>query len=822
VAAVDNLFWILVPVALGAGFLLGLAVAVLRRRPQPSSEPSAEEHRDHDRFRRRVMQATPDVVYVFDLVNQRVVYSNRPFEEHLGYTPEQIQAMAADPRGHLVHPNDLARAPALLARWETAADSDILESEYRLQDARGEWRWFVARSSVFRRDAAGRVRQLIGIATDVSARKRAEEALRQSEERYRVFLAQASEGIWRFEPERPIPVTLPPDKQIELFLNTAFLAECNDAMARMYGFAEAAELVGKRTSELLVGSDPQNWDSLRAFIASGYRLTDVESHETDRDGKPVIFLNNLVGLIEDGALVRAWGTQRDVTAARRAEEARRESEARFRDLFESSPDAIFVKALDGTVLDVNPEGCRLHGLERGDLVGRNGLDLVPPEQRGEVEQTFQRLAQGELTCVEGVSQTRDGRAIPVELRASRLTYSGQPALLLHVRDLTERRRLEEQLRQAHKMEAVGRLAGGVAHDFNNLLCAINGYASVLLRDLPSDHAMRADLEQIQQAGERATALTRQLLAFGRKQMLQPVVLDLNAVVVRIEQLLRRVIGEDVRLTTQLDPQLPRIKADPTQVEQVLLNLAVNARDAMPEGGTLTIRTGLTVMNGERPELRPGKHALLAVSDTGCGMDAETRARVFEPFFTTKEVGQGTGLGLATVYGIVRQSGGTIDVESEPGRGTLFTIYLPCADDSPAPAAPPLPAVTARGGEVVLLVEDQPEVRQVARRMLQLQGYQVLEARDGPEALEVQTRHVGPIDILITDVIMPGMSGRHLAEQLTALRPGLPVLFLSGHTGDAVLSRGVREESVAFLAKPFSADDLARKVREVLDSAGRQS
>jgi two-component system, cell cycle sensor histidine kinase and response regulator CckA len=526
----------------------------------------------------------------------------------------------------------------------------------------------------------------------------------------------------------------------------------------------------------------------------------------------------VIGFLLGLAVARARRPR--VTTRKRAEEALRESEARFRDLFESSPDAIFVEALDGTVLDINPEACRLHGLERGDIIGRHVLDLVPPEHHEEAAHTFRRLARGELTRVEGFSQTRDGRAIPVELRSSRLTYAGQPALLLHVRDLTERRRLEEQLRQAHKMEAVGRLAGGIAHDFNNLLCAIIGYASVLLHDLPSSHPTRSDLEQIQQAGERAAALTRQLLAFGRKQMLQPVVLDLNAIIARMEKLLRRLIGEDVQLLTELEPRLPGVKADPTQVEQVLLNLAVNARDAMPDGGTLTIRTGLALLDGERPELRPGPHALLAVTDTGCGMDEATRARVFEPFFTTKDVGRGTGLGLATVYGIVRQSGGAIDVESAPGRGALFTVYLPCATDAPA-ATPPPPPAGARGGEVVLLVEDQPEVRQIARRMLQQHGYAVLEARDGAEALAIHAQQAGRIHALVTDVIMPGMSGRELAEQLTGRQPGLPVLFLSGHTGDAVLRRGVCEENVAFLAKPFAPDELARKVREVLDRGAAQ-
>jgi signal transduction histidine kinase len=395
------------------------------------------------------------------------------------------------------------------------------------------------------------------------------------------------------------------------------------------------------------------------------------------------------------------------------------------------------------------------------------------------------------------------------------------------RDITDHKKLEEQLRQAQKMEAIGRLAGGVAHDFNNLLTVINGYSELVLEAVDRyDELVRPLVAEIHQAGARAAALTGQLLAFSRQQIVQPRPVDLNGLVSDLQRMLSRVIGEDIELTTTLRPGLDRVSADPAQLEQVILNLAVNARDAMPQGGRLTVRTENVHLkdgfaedfSGDLSEVLPGPYVRLSVSDTGRGMTAETLTHLFEPFFTTKESGQGTGLGLATVYGIVKQFGGHVRVQSELERGSTFEIHLPAlprqsaSHDSPADRQPP-----PRGSETILLVEDEDGVRAVATRMLRQLGYNVLAAADGPQALKLVGQQPGPIDLLLTDIVMPGMNGRQVAERIRAARADVKVLYMSGYTDDAILRHGISESEVAFVQKPFSMAMLARRVREILDA-----
>jgi len=371
------------------------------------------------------------------------------------------------------------------------------------------------------------------------------------------------------------------------------------------------------------------------------------------------------------------------------------------------------------------------------------------------------------------------------------------------------------------MDAIGRLAGGVAHDFNNLLVVIQSYAELVREDLPESDPARDDLGEVLSAARRAAALTKQLLAFSRSEAIQPVSLQLNDVVSGIQKMLHRIIGEDIELSTRLLPELGLIRADPGQLDQVILNLSVNARDAMPNGGQLVIETQNVSPDSDyvdaHSNIVPGELVMLSVSDTGTGMDADTQRRIFEPFFTTKEVGKGTGLGLATVYGIVKQSGGYISVYSEPGRGTSFKIYLPRIDAAEPQAAAAEAAVPLDGSETVLVAEDEDAVRQIIEKALQARGYTVMVARDGNEALAIAGRHAGQIDLLVTDVVMPDMNGRALSERLTHVRPTIKTLYLSGYTDDAILHHGVLEEGVAFLQKPFSLGALARKVREVIEA-----
>jgi PAS domain S-box-containing protein len=524
-----------------------------------------------------------------------------------------------------------------------------------------------------------------------------------------------------------------------------------------------------------------------------------------------------------GVLVRLA----EVTERKRAEEAR----SRLAAIVESSEDAIIGETPEGVISSWNPGAERLYGYSAQEVIGRPVSLLVPPDRSEESQVITERVRRGErLDPLETVRRRKDGTPVEVAVTVSPIR-DGQGHLVgasSIAQDITPRKRMEralqeseERFRQAQKMESVGRLAGGVAHDFNNLLTVINGYSELLLRQPRLEARTRDLLGEIQKAGEQAARVTGQLLAFSRKSILQPGVLDLNAVLGNLEKMLRRLIGEDVELAVLPGAGLGLVRADPGQIEQVLINLAVNARDAMPRGGTLTVETGNTFLGegyaGAYPEFKPGPYVMLAVKDTGCGMDQQTQAHLFEPFFTTKGVGQGTGLGLATVYGIVKQSAGHIEVRSEVGVGTTFTVYLP-AIETVAPSGKSHPGLRRMpaGRETVLLVEDEEGVRALGREVLKKCGYTVLEAGDGDEALGVAARQPGPIHLLVTDVVMPRLGGRELAERLRAARPEIKVLYMSGYTDDAVIRHGLMEAEHALLQKPFGGAALAAKVREVLD------
>jgi two-component system cell cycle sensor histidine kinase/response regulator CckA len=509
---------------------------------------------------------------------------------------------------------------------------------------------------------------------------------------------------------------------------------------------------------------------------------------------------------------------------RTAEEALRESEKRLHAILDNSPALIFLKDPEGRYLYVNPQFGRVTTLAPEQILGKTDDEIFPRAQAAAFRANDLKVLQtGAALEFEEAGQYLDGLHTSIVAKFPLRNTEGTVYAICGIAtDITDRKSLEEQLRQSQKMEAVGQLAAGMAHDINNMLTVINGYSELMLRSLPGGDPHRATVEQIRRAGERTATLTRQLLAFSRQQVLQPKVLDLNAVVANMETMLHRVIGEDFDLLTILSPGLATVQADPGQIEQILLNLVVNARDAMPAGGRLAIETADVVLDTDYARrhvaVTPGRYVMLAVSDNGCGMDAATQARIFEPFFTTKEKGKGTGLGLSMVYGIVKQSGGHIQVYSEPGRGTSFRIYLPRTEGvveavEPERAQEPLHP----GSETILLVEDEAGVRNLAKAVLQTQGYTVLDAAQGDAALRLVGQHEGLIHLMVTDMVMPEMSGRELAERLKPLRPNMKVLVMSGYTDKAMLHHGELDPGMAFLQKPFTPQTLASKVREVLDA-----
>src|SRR5437763_3989386 len=508
----------------------------------------------------------------------------------------------------------------------------------------------------------------------------------------------------------------------------------------------------------------------------------------------------------------------------------RATEASFATLVEYAPVGIYRSSPEGRFLSVNAAVVRMLGYETAPEVLNLDMAQDVYADAAERQRLVERAAISDVQAdnVDATGERRDGRLLTVQLsvRAVRNAAGRVDYYETFVRDVTDQRRLQQQVLQSQKMEAVGRLAGGVAHDFNNLLTVITSYSDLVLEGLAPGDAKRDDLEQVRKAADGAAALTRQLLAFSRQQVVEPRVVSLNTVVEGLQKILRRVIGEDIEVTIALAPDLESVRADVGQLEQVLMNLVVNARDAMPTGGRLTVETANVEHDPEYARDREAaavrRFAMLAVTDTGCGMDEATKARIFEPFFTTKETGKGTGLGLATVYGIVKQAGGFIWVYSEPGQGTSFKIYLPAVDATAERTTAAATTPAPRGTETVLLVEDAAAVRAVTKQILERQGYTVLEAPDGEAGLRLAQRHRGVIHLLLTDVVMPRVGGRELAEQLARLRPDVKVLYASGYTDDSVVRHGILESGTAYLQKPFSPESLARKVRDVLDAPPARS
>ncbi len=689
--------------------------------------------------------------------------------------------------------------PRAVFRERLEQDSEVrgLEEAWKRQDGSVI---FVRESARAIRNKDGKVLWYDGIVEDITENKLAEAKLHASETRYRRLFEASQDGI------------------LILNADTGEIDDVNPSLIELLGFTEA-EILGKKLRDI---------GPLRDIVLSKVSFAELQSKgfiryedlplET-RDGRRinVEFVSN-VYLANEKKVIQC--NIRDITERRRAEA----EHVRLVTAIEQSAEAVVITNPDGNIEYVNPAFTRITGYDREEALGQNPRILKSGNQDPEFyQQMWEAILRGQSWHGELTNRRKDGGLYTEQMTITpvRDEYGKLTHFIATKQDVTERRSLEGQLQQASKMEAVGRLAGGVAHDFNNLLTVINGYSEILLERSSSDQKASDYLKEINEAGARAASLTRQLLAFSRRQVLTPQVLDLNAVVANLEKMLRRLIGEDVQLSTLLDPALGQIKADPGQIEQVLMNLAVNARDAMPSGGHLTLETRNVELDEEyarkHPTVKPGPHVMVGVSDTGMGMTPETQARLFEPFFTTKELGKGTGLGLATVYGIVKQSGGSIWVYSELGHGTVFKIYFPLVGERAEGSELPTTAKdSAAGTETILMVEDEEGVRSLVRLALVAGGYNVLETDSAEKALAVCANHPGPIHLLLTDVIMPEMSGPEVASKVAALRPGIRVLYMSGYTDDAVLHHGIVSQDMSFIQKPFSPLALRKKIREVLE------
>ena len=628
------------------------------------------------------------------------------------------------------------------------------------------------------------------------------------------------------ELDEPMPISLTVDEQVEFLFEHGHLAECNSSLSSMVGLDSPSRLVGATLDRLLSRSDEQVLEALRLFVRSDYDLEETEIEEIERRGRSRFHQINLTGILQDRFLVRLWGTHRDVTDHRRAEQALRASEERYREIFEGSLDTLFISTPEGRLLDVNPAGIRLLGYDSKEELLQVDIEelYLDPELRTRALEILGR--DGFLRDFELRLRRKDGSQVVVlETTTTVKDETGKLfALRGMLRDVTEQRGLEEQLLRSQRMEAVGRMAGGVAHDFNNLLTVINGRSDLIRSQLTPGSPLVAEVDEIKAVGERAAALTRQLLVLSRRRSTSPQAINLNELIQNMENLLRRSIGEQIELVAHFEPALASIRVDPGQIEQVLLNLALNARDAMPRGGRLALdTTNVSVTPGSalaRLGLDPGPYVFLRCEDSGTGIEAKIQGQIFEPFFSTKDPAEGTGLGLSTVYGIVQQCNGLIRVDSQPGRGASFEVYLPAASEPVEPAEEEvIEPVSPSGTETILLVEDEAAVRGLLRRFLDAKGYRVLEAADGQEALRVVEDETGEIDLLLTDLVMPGMGGFELAHRLEAKLPGLRILFMSGYSegADAFFKSGLVSDVKNFLQKPFSTDLLAQRLRELLET-----
>jgi PAS domain S-box-containing protein len=742
------------------------------------------EHGAWERLPVALYRTTPD---------GRVLDVNRAFIECFrAPTLESLLQMRAQ---------DFYVDPADRVRWAALVQSQGIARDFETEMRRVDGTTFWARETVRpQRNADGGVILYEGVIEDITERRRAEQLLHASELRYRRVFEAAKDGIFILEAD------------------TAEIVDVNPFLCDLLSLSRE-EVLGRKLWEVGpfkdVVASKVNFRQLQ--LEEYIRYEDLPLKTAKGLKIAVEFVSN-VYRVNGGKVIQC--NVRDITERKQAAE----THAVLARAAEQAAEAIIITDPEGAIIYVNPAFERGSGWSSEEVLGKSPRILKSGKQDDAIyRQMWEALTRGEVWTGRLVNRRKDGTLFEEEASISPVRdAAGQTVNFVAVkRDITTQTRLEQQLFQAQKMEAVGRLAGGVAHDFNNLLAVITGYGELVHRQLDRDHPLKGKVEQILKAAERAAGLTRQLLAFGRKLVLQPRILNLNAVVSDMEKMLRRLIKEDIELSTHLEPNLGSVRADPGQIEQVLMNLVVNARDAMPEEGRVTIETRNADVDAEYAAshlpARPGPYVMLAVTDTGSGMDASTQARIFEPFFSTKEAGKGTGLGLSTVFGIVEQSEGFIWVDSEVGVGTTFKIYLPRMDAEAPLVQEEGPGPLLRGTETVLLVEDEASLREMLRETLEANGYSVLPARDGVEALQIAEAHAGPIQIMVTDVIMPGMSGPKIVELVARARPETKVLYVSGYSDDFVSRNGLIGPGRAFLSKPFGPEVLLRRVRDTLDA-----
>jgi PAS domain S-box-containing protein len=683
-------------------------------------------------------------------------------------------------------------------------------AQFSMSWADGTKRFYESFFNPIRRD-----NEIVGFSTftrDISERRRAEEALRESEANLQAIIESTDDIVASY------------DRDIRLLV---YNQACSNAYQRVFG----AELhPGMHTLDLFPKEQRSFWQENNARVLAGEAFS-VEFSERATDGS-LQFFESMFSPIRRAQEIVGFSTfTRDITERRRTEEALRENEKRFRLLVQNSNDVIEILDPNGKPSYISDQITRILGYQPKELVGVSGFDYLHPDDRQTVTEIFtEGLKQpGAVRKAEFRFRHKDGNWVDIEAVGCNLMHD--PAIqgiVLNIRDVTERiraereqKKLQDQLQQAMKMEAIGRLAGGIAHDFNNLLTGMSGNVQLALMDLKPDNPLAETLREIGKAADSAATLTRQLLAFSRKQLIEPKLVDLNEMITSTHKMLKRLIGEDIELHVLPGKNLGAVKIDRAQFEQILVNLAINARDAMPNGGQLTIEAANVELDEgychTHADARLGRFVMLAVSDTGIGMNDEVKAHLFEPFFTTKEKGKGTGLGLATIYGTVKQAGGSIEVYSEAGKGTAFKIYLPRMEAHAGNIEKSRSlAEMPRGSETVLLVEDEEMVRHLAIRVLRRLGYEILHAGSGGDALAAAKQYAAPIHLLFTDVVMPGMNGRQLSERIAAIHPETKVLYSSGFTENAIAHHGVIDEGLNFIGKPYTPHSLAKAIRAALD------